>query len=112
MYISCVCILCTLATSCTYLALQASSAAEYEALMLRPPAYDPAYHGSRAEAIGDVDGASFDSACAFAVACVAAGLELTATCVDTPGVDANRVKDKAAELGATKFKVRPWHGAA
>ena len=79
--------------------------------MLQPPEYDPAYHISRAEAVGDVEGASFDSACAFAEACVAAGLELTATCVETPGIDSGRVKDKAAQLGATKFKVRPWHGA-
>ncbi|KAJ1457759.1 hypothetical protein M885DRAFT_514816 [Pelagophyceae sp. CCMP2097] len=88
--------------------LNAADAAAYAALMLRPPDHDAAYHSSREDAIGDVSGASFAVACSTIVAFAEAGIQVSATAVERPGVDVAAVRTLAFALGAVEFKARSW----
>ena len=52
---------------------------------------------------------SFSDVCTFILSCVEAGLDVTATAVDTPDVKVKDVRDLAISLGAIEFKSRTYH---
>ena len=91
-------------------AIGASTAKGYTDIVLRPPTFKPAYHSSAAEAVGEVEGASFSGACEFLTALCKAGVNVTVTCVARPGVDVTAVERLSSSLGAKGFKERTWHG--
>ena len=90
-------------------ALNAADPAAYEALMLAPPPWAPAYHAAAADAVGDVAGASFGDACGFVAALAEADVEVTVSCVAAPvTADVAAVRQLALALGAVGVKERPF----
>ena len=88
--------------------MNAATPSAYDALMLSPPEYEPAYHSDRAAAVGDVANASFSDACAFVAALAEAEIDVTVSCVASPNADVASVRQLAMALGAIDVKERTF----
>ena len=89
-------------------ALNAATPDAYDALVLAPPRYAPAYHASAADAVGDVRGASFASACAMVTALAEAGVAVDVSRVSNASCSAAAVRALALSLGARETRDRPF----